>query len=263
MLSAETENGEKKKRAQRTHHRSPSYPMLGLEDAIESARLIYNEDKRSFTSRAVILKHLGYKDEGSGVGNRALSALKQYGLLEEQEQSGQFRVSDRAYTILFLSEASEERRAKLCEAALAPTVFREMWAKYGSDASDETLKDYLIRSKNFNPISVVEVVRNYKSTMELAKPVEITYTGGDEDEHEQEEEVTAEQQPSTTPGIQSRPGPPLKIPRVPEVEGIISTPVGKDEDRVVFAHVRFDSAIRKEFVTSLKKYLDYLETTLQ
>jgi hypothetical protein len=51
--------------------------------------------------------------------------------------------------------------------------------------------------------------------------------------------------------------------RTPEVEGTTSTPVGKDEDRVVFAHVRFDSGIRKEFVVSLKKYLDYLETTLQ
>jgi len=56
-----------------------------------------------------------------------------------------------------------------------------------------------------------------------------------------------------------------KLPRSPEQQpaGTISTPVGKDEDRVVFAHVRFDAALRKEFVTSLKKYLDYLETTLQ
>jgi len=43
----------------------------------------------------------------------------------------------------------------------------------------------------------------------------------------------------------------------------ISTPVGKDGDRVVFAVVRFDAGLRKEFVTSLKKYLDYLETTLE
>src|SRR4051812_46230032 len=113
-MQPETENGEKTNRTQRAHHRSPSYPMLNLEEATEKARLIYNADKRSFTSRAVMLKHLGYKDESSGIGNRELSALKQYGLLEEQ--TGQFRISDRAYGILFLSEASEERRAKLSEA---------------------------------------------------------------------------------------------------------------------------------------------------
>jgi hypothetical protein len=43
----------------------------------------------------------------------------------------------------------------------------------------------------------------------------------------------------------------------------ISTPVGTEDGRVVFAHVRFDSGVRKEFVASLKKYLEYLESTLQ
>ena len=38
--------------------------------------------------------------------------------------------------------------------------------------------------------------------------------------------------------------------------------VGKDEDgKAVFAHVRFDAALRKEFVSGLKKYLDHFETT--
>jgi hypothetical protein len=39
--------------------------------------------------------------------------------------------------------------------------------------------------------------------------------------------------------------------------------VGKDEDgKAVFAHVCLDAALRKEFVSGLKKYLGYLETTL-
>jgi len=60
--------------------------------------------------------------------------------------------------------------------------------------------------------------------------------------------------------------PQAKPPRAPEQQraiGTISTPVGKNEDGVVFAHVHFDSGIRREYVTSLKKYLDYLESTLQ
>jgi hypothetical protein len=44
--------------------------------------------------------------------------------------------------------------------------------------------------------------------------------------------------------------------------GEISTPVGKDEGKIVFARVRFDGELRKEYVTSLKKYLEYLESTL-
>lgn len=258
----EAENGEKKK--QRAHHRSPGYPMLNLQEAVEKARLVYNEDKRSFTSRAVILKHLGYKDENSGVGNREVSALKQYGLLEER--AGQLRISDRAYGILFLSEGSEEKRNRLSEAALGPAIFRELFGKYGSEASDETLKDYLIHSKNFNPVSVNEVVKNYRSTIAFAKPPGVSYT--DEDEAEQEQDQNQEQEmnaePQSAPPLNAKPVPALmRPPKAPEADGTISTPVGRDEDRVVFAHVRFDASIRKEFVTSLKKYLDYLETTLQ
>jgi hypothetical protein len=57
-----------------------------------------------------------------------------------------------------------------------------------------------------------------------------------------------------------------KAPSAPQERqavGTISTPVGKNEQGVVFAHVRFDSEIRKEYVESLKKYLVYLESTLQ
>ena len=298
-------NGSKEKR---THHRSPGYPMLNLEQAIEKARLVYNGDKRSFTSRAVILKHLGYKDEASGVGNRELSALKQYGLLEER--AGQFGISDRAYAILFLSDASDEKRQQIMEAATAPAIFRELWSKYGSDASNETLRDYLIHHKKFNPASVNDVVRNYRDTIALAKPTAVPYTGEDEPESEQEQEqrfktgdyVQWESRgvlqmpeakrirglsedgkwaflegsdtgvPVTELIAEARPVRreqdalrfPVKPPKSPEQQpiGTISTPVGKDEDRVVFAHVRFDAGIRKEFVTSLKKYLDYLESTL-
>lgn len=264
MLPTEERTEQKK----RTHHRSPSYPMLNLKEAVEKAALIYGGDKRSLTSRAVILKHLGYEDESNGTGNRELSALKQYGLIEEQGR--QFRISDRAYAILFLSDSSDEKRTKLSDAALAPTIFRDIWAKYGSDASDETLKDYLIQSKDFNPASVIEVVRNYRTTIDFAKPVAITDAGGDENDSGQEQgETGTEQQPPLPPrvptssGVQKPPAPPAAKPGVPETERVISTPVGKDEGRVVFAHVRFDAGIKREFVSSLKKYLDYLETTLQ
>jgi hypothetical protein len=40
----------------------------------------------------------------------------------------------------------------------------------------------------------------------------------------------------------------------------ISTPVGTDDDgQMIFAHVRFDAAIKREYVSSLKKYLEFLE----
>lgn len=248
-METQTAKPEAKKQA---HHRSPSYPVLNLERALDKARAIYNADKRSFTSRAVILQHLGYKDEKSGVGNRELAALRQYGLLEEK--SGQYRVSDLAYAILFLSEGSEDRRSKMTQAALSPSIFKELWGKYGAEASDPTLKDFLIHSRNFNPSFVDDVISTYRSTISFAKPTGVAYTG---DQEESEEEMPE------TPAQPDPPKDPLMKPKLPPQAFQISTPVGSEEGQVIFAHVRFDGALKKDFVTSLKKYLDYLETTLQ
>lgn len=43
---------------------------------------------------------------------------------------------------------------------------------------------------------------------------------------------------------------------------IISTPVGTVDGHVVFCTLQFESPIKKEFIKSLKTYLDYLEMTL-
>lgn len=261
--AVKTGEPEKQKRA---HHRSPSYPMLSLDRALEKARLIYNEDKRSFTSRAVILRHLGYKDEKNGYGNRELAALKQYGLLEEK--SGEFRISDAAHNLLFLSDASPEKRNRLEQCALAPGVFRELWGKYADEASDTTLADFLIHSRGFNPASVEDVVSTYRKTMAFAKPTAVTYTEASLSDDAEDEQMTdsatqIQHQEDAAPGtlrdIRSSVNRAPNTQKQPE----ISTPVGTQSDgEVVFAHVRFDAGIRKDFVLSLKKYLEYLETTL-
>jgi hypothetical protein len=83
-------------------------------------------------------------------------------------------------------------------------------------------------------------------------------------ESEVEEEMTTiEDQKLDAPARVSPKSTPVRLqPRTTDEEKI-STPVGKNgEGQVVFAHVSFDAGITKEFVSSLKKYLDYLETTL-
>ena len=168
--------------------------MLDLETAIAKTKRIYDADRRSFTSRSVIVKHLGYKDETSGKGNRELAALKQYGLLEEK--ADQFRVSDAGYSIVFLSEASQERRNRISEAATSPAIFRDLWEQYGNDGSDETLRDYLIHRKNFNPASVTDVIGNYKSTISFAKLTILSHPEA-EGESKNGEESKKHHQPPT------------------------------------------------------------------
>ena len=152
---------------QGTRLRSPNYPMYALEEAIAKVKIIYQHEKRNFTTAAVIQKHLGYK-EGSSLGGRALSALKQYGLIEER--SGTYGLSEKGFLFTYAEENSPERAIALREVALKPQIFKELIDTYPSGLpSDGTLKAHLIGKKGFNPTAVDDFIRMFRETISLAK----------------------------------------------------------------------------------------------
>lgn len=237
------------------HHRSPSYPVFALGTAIEKAKLVYENDKRSATDADVIASHLGYS-AAKGPGGRAVSALKQYGLLEEN--SGKYRISDLGFTLVHYERDSTEWRAAVADAAMRPTLFRELSEQHPDGLpSDAALKNDLLK-RGFNPAAISEVISITRDTMSLAL--------GQNGVYNEAVESTAQAHPKglsplpTTPSVPSQARSTLHR----QSSDSISTPVGKEEDgRPVFASVSFDAPLRKEFVTGLKKYLEYLETTLQ
>lgn len=157
-------------------HRSPNYPMFSLRTAIEKAKLVYQHEKRNFTTAAVIQRDIGYK-EGTGPAGRAVSALRQYGLLEER--SGTYGVTDVGFLFTYAEENAPERQAALRESALKPMIFRELIEQFPSGLpSDGTLRSYLIGKRGFNPTAVDEFIAVFKETMELANVVPGVYTPG-------------------------------------------------------------------------------------
>jgi hypothetical protein len=158
----------------RSIHRSPNYPMLSLRDAIDKAKLIYQHEKRNFTTAEVIQRDIGYS-EGTGPAGRAVSSLKQYGLLDER--NGAYGLSDKGFLFTYIDENSPERVAALREAALKPMIFKELVNTYPSGLpSDATLKAYLVGKKSFNPSAVENFIRIFKETITLAKALRGEYT---------------------------------------------------------------------------------------
>lgn len=157
-------------------HRSPKYPSITLGDAITKAQAIHEIEKRIPTTGDVILSHLGYKAT-TGPAARTLSALKQYGLLEELE-GGMLRISEDAYKIIVLSEDNPQRQAALQAAARRPTLFEELLTRYKDGLpSDATLRSHLLLEKSFNPSTVAEVIRIFRATNQVAKLSGGSYTG--------------------------------------------------------------------------------------
>ena len=152
-------------RRKRVVHRSPGYPMFSLKEAIDKAKLIYDHEKRSFTTPDVIAKHLGFSQHVGGPGGRAMSALRQYGLLEESE--GKSRISNLAYTLLQYAVGSPERNQALRTAMRKPALFNELLIEYRDGLpSDDTLRSNLLQ-KGFNPEVIGDVVRIFRDTIAL------------------------------------------------------------------------------------------------
>jgi len=176
--------------------RSPNYPMFSLGEALTKIKMVFENEKRNPTPPEVLYAHFGYKKE-SGTAGRAVSALKQYGLLDEK--SGSYAVSDLAYSILFGEEGSVEKEENIRRAALKPLIFNDLIKAFPDGLpSDASLKAHLITKRGFNPDAVAEFIRLFKETISLAKVIPGEYSVPSAEEPNM---TSPEQQDASKPSI--------------------------------------------------------------
>lgn len=234
------------KRPKKAVMRSPNYPAFGLAEAIDRAKTIYQIERRNSAPADVLAEHLGYKPK-TGPANRALSALRQYGLLEEK--NGQYRISDAANVLFHAPEGSSERDAAMEEAAQKPALFKEIMRNYADGLpSDVNLRSWLLTRKNFNPKYVGDFIKSFKETISLAKLAPGGYDGADE---ERKEGVSVAPETEDRPWTES---PTAISPSVQVFNWALSIP------RNVRAELRlYGRDLRREDIERIRKHLDLLE----
>lgn len=136
--------------AEKPRTRSPAYPSMGLEEAIERARLLYERVQ----DHLVPLQSIAVEWETntkSSVFMQTISALKQFGLLEDEGkgEERQAKISSLAKTIINHQDSSRERDSALKIAALFPKIHQEIWLKYkgGLPPADSPIRAYLLERK--------------------------------------------------------------------------------------------------------------------
>lgn len=145
--------------------RSPNYPQVELQDAVDLVRTIFDNETQNFAPREVVAELLGYSSV-NGASEKKVSALTAYGLLDRNSDR-ELRVSDLAMKVLHPEDEREEAEA-LAEAARTPNLFQEINEKWSENQpSDANLRSYLIR-RGFNQNSVDQVIKVYRSAMRLA-----------------------------------------------------------------------------------------------
>lgn len=151
----------------RAVHRSPAYPAIGLAEAVAKTKMVWDREKSNRVALDVLANQLGYKS-AVGPGGVTISALIKFGLIaDDGSGSGRHaRVTDRGRRIVL---DAEDRPRLLKEAALLPTIHKDLWEKYGAELpSPESMRRYLLVERNFNERVVDDFVQEYIDTLDYA-----------------------------------------------------------------------------------------------
>jgi len=148
--------------------RSPNFPGINLEEAIQKAATLYKIEGRHPAARKVILDHWGYGEKSSS-GLVALGALRAFGLLEGRGNQNQ--LTNLAKDIILDEEPDSKRRAEaIQDAALTPSIHKELWEKYdGSLPSDAQLRFFLRGERAFTDKGADDFIAQFRATLAFAK----------------------------------------------------------------------------------------------
>ncbi len=152
--------------------RSPSYPAINLEDAIERARTLWRHDKKNAVTANALAEYWQYSPASSGL-RLTTAALKKYGLIESvgNKKSGEVRISDLAARIILdTRDESPERDDAIREAALNPEIHRSLWERWGGELPpDASIRTFLTLNLGFNDATVDDFIEEYKKTVSFAR----------------------------------------------------------------------------------------------
>jgi hypothetical protein len=156
--------------------RSPAYPYIPLDLAMERVKKLYDQVRDHPQPREVLAKVYG-KPPTSSATIQTFATLIQYGLLENVVQNGQrrLRVTALARTITHPNAPAEAVANGRKTAALNPLIFRELWDRYGAmtDLADDVPLFYLTHDRReqgaaFTERAAHEVLRVYRATLAYA-----------------------------------------------------------------------------------------------
>jgi hypothetical protein len=146
-------------------------PHIGLEDAIDKARVLWKKAKRSPILVATAATHLGCKPTSS-TPTLFLAALKKFGLIQDEgtHAGRQIKLSELGYQIVAdVRDSSPDRDKLIQQAALLPKPFRKLWEQHGHDLPDDkTLLTHLMLEERYSQDAARLLIRVYRSTISYA-----------------------------------------------------------------------------------------------
>jgi hypothetical protein len=149
--------------------RGPSYPYVGLDEAIGQARKVYDYAKRGPAAvESVVTEGLKYSATSSS-GQKVLAALRSFGLIEDTPGSNgkSIKLTQRAIRILLDDQNSTERQEEIRNAAISPKWYEYCWKKWGTEMPP-AMRSNLLIDHGFVESTVDGFIKDYKATIAFA-----------------------------------------------------------------------------------------------
>ncbi|MER9351205.1 hypothetical protein [Mesorhizobium sp. M7A.F.Ca.US.010.02.1.1] len=161
-MSAETKSAQKRRVG-----RSPSYPAISVQKAVEKTKALYEREGEYAAPIESAATAWGYSSKSSG-GRQILATLGYYGLIEVQGEGDtrKVKVSEIARRILLdQREDDTEKKVLVRRVALNPTAHKAIFEKYPTGlASDGSLIHFLVFDLHFNRDAANELLAEFKET---------------------------------------------------------------------------------------------------
>lgn len=147
--------------------RSPAYPFLSVQKAIDKARDLHAREAVYAAPLESALKAWGYGPKSSG-GRQTLATMKYYGLIDisGEGEKRRIKVSDVARRIILdQREDDSEKRQLIRKVALTPAIHRALYEEYPTGlASDGSVLHFLIFDQGYNEEAARELIGEFKET---------------------------------------------------------------------------------------------------
>ena len=166
--------------------RSPSYPSMSLQAAVEAVKAIEGKYRSAPVDREVAARLMGFTSL-NGSANKALAALSSYGLVERSGK-GMMRVTSRAKNIIHPNDQLMRIEA-LRAAADEPKLFQGIRDRFPDleVPPEEGVRQHLNR-EGFNASAIAPATRAFMETAEFLQEEGVSESHREEDADDSESE---------------------------------------------------------------------------
>ena len=158
---------EAEKPQKRRAGRSPAYPYIPVQKALEQAKALHAQEGEYAAPLASAVAAWGYSPKSSG-GRQTLATMKYYGLIDitGEGDGRKIKVSDIARRI-FLDQREDdtEKRQLIRRVALTPAAHQSLYNEYPNGlASPGSVEHFLIFDQGYNKDAAKELMEEFKQT---------------------------------------------------------------------------------------------------